>query len=492
MMNGHEKSDSAIVAVNPTNNTGKPVAELGEPRAGTKGNANEQSTRRAQDRESVSQALERVRNAARQRKKERFTSLYHHITPALLRVSFFALRRGAAAGADGVTWQDYETDLDNNIGDLHEGVHRGTYRAQPSRRRFIPKPDGRQRPLAIAAIEDKIVQRATIAVLNGIYEEDFLGFSYGFRPERGQHDALDALMVGLNDRKVNYILDADIQAFFDAVDQDWLIRFLNHRVGDQRIIRLIQKWLKAGILEDGVVTVSEKGTGQGSVASPLLANVYLHYVFDLWAARWRRQKAKGDMIVIRYADDIVVGFQYENDARRFQDEMRERLKEFALSLHPEKTRLIEFGRFAAAQRALVGLGKPATFNFLAFTFICSKSRRGKFVVKRRTRRDRMQARLQEIKGELRRRLHQPIPEQGKWLRQVVTGFFAYHAVPDNGVALRVFRHYVTDLWRRSLRRRSQKDTLTWTRMKKLADDWLPKPLILHPRPSDRFAVKHLR
>ncbi|PZM12882.1 group II intron reverse transcriptase/maturase [Rhizobium tubonense] len=427
--------------------------------------------------------------------KERFTSLYHHITPALLRMSFFALRRGAAPGADGVKWQDYEADLDNNIVDLHERVSRGTYRAQPSRRRFIPKPDGRQRPLAIAAIEDKIVQRATITVLNGIYEEDFLGFSYGFRPERGQHDALDALMVGLNDRKVNYILDADIQAFFDAVDQDWLIRFLNHRIGDQRIIRLIQKWLKAGILEDGVVTLSEKGTGQdrtGLGGSPLLANIYLHYVFDLWAARWRRQKAKGDMIIIRYADDIVVGFQYENDARRFREEMRERLQEFALSLHPEKTRLIEFGRFAAAQRALVGLGKPATFNFLGFTFICSKSRRGKFVVKRRTRRDRMQARLQEIKGELRRRLHQPIPEQGKWLRQVVTGFFAYHAVPDNGVALRVFRHYVTDLWRRSLRRRSQKDTMTWVRMKKLADDWLPKPLIRHPRPGDRFAVKHLR
>ncbi|WP_165411137.1 group II intron reverse transcriptase/maturase [Rhizobium leguminosarum] len=492
MMNGHEKSDSAIVAVNPTNNIGQPVAELGEPRAGTKGNANEQSTRRAQDRESVSQALERVRNAARQRKKERFTSLYHHITPELLRVSFFALKRSAAAGADGVKWQDYEADLDNNIRDLHERVHRGTYRAQPSRRRFIPKPDGRQRPLAIAAIEDKIVQRATIAVLNEIYEEDFLGFSYGFRPERGQHDALDALMVGLNDRKVNYILDADIQAFFDAVDQNWLVRFLKHRIGDQRIIRLIQKWLKAGILEDGVVTVSEKGTGQGSVASPLLANVYLHYVFDLWAARWRRQKAKGDMIIIRYADDIVVGFQYENDARRFREEMRERLQEFALSLHPEKTRLIEFGRFAAAQRGKAGLGKPATFNFLGFTFICSKSRRGKFVVKRRTRRDRMQARLQEIKGELRRRLHQPIPEQGKWLRQVVTGFFNYHAVPDNGAALRVFRHYVTDLWRRSLRRRSQKDKMTWMRMKKLADDWLPKPLIRHPRPGDRFAVKHRR
>ncbi len=281
-------------------------------------------------------------------------------------------------------------------------------------------------------------------------------------------------------------------ASFDEVSQDWLIRFLNHRIGDPRIIRLIQKWLRAGILEDGAVTISDKGTGQGSVASPLLANVYLHYVFDLWAELWRRREAKGDMIIVRYADDIVVGFQYEADARRFWDEMRERLREFSLSLHPEKTRLIEFGRFAADNRARRGLGKPETFNFLGFTFICGKSRKGKFLVTRRTRRDRMRVKLGEIKEELRRRMHQPIPEQGRWLRQVVTGFFNYHAVPTNSAALGAFHHYVTDLWRRSLQRRSQKDQMTWARMKKLADDWLPKPHILHPWPSDRFAVKHPR
>ncbi len=363
----------------------------------------------------MSQALDRVRKAAKQRKKERFTALFHHITIETLRLSFFALKRDAAPGVDGVIWEDYETDLDRKIEDLHNRVHRGAYRAQPARRRYIPKPDGRQRPLAIVALEDKIVQRATIMVLNAIYEEDFLGFSYGFRPKRGQHDALDALIVGINSKKVSYILDADIRSFFDEVSQDWLIRFLNHRIGDPRIIRLIQKWLRAGILEDGAVTISDKGTGQGSVASPLLANVYLHYVFDLWAELWRRREAKGDMIIVRYADDIVVGFQYEADARRFWDEMRERLREFSLSLHPEKTRLIEFGRFAAANRARRGLGKPETFNFLGFTFICGKSRKGKFLVTRRTRRDRMRVKLGEIKEELRRRMHQPIPEQGRWL-----------------------------------------------------------------------------
>ena len=440
----------------------------------------------------MSQALDRVRKAAKQRKKERFTALFHHITIETLRLSFFALKRDAAPGVDGVIWEDYETDLDRKIEDLHNRVHRGAYRAQPARRRYIPKPDGRQRPLAIVALEDKIVQRATIMVLNAIYEEDFLGFSYGFRPKRGQHDALDALIVGINSKKVSYILDADIRSFFDEVSQDWLIRFLNHRIGDPRIIRLIQKWLRAGILEDGAVTISDKGTGQGSVASPLLANVYLHYVFDLWAELWRRREAKGDMIIVRYADDIVVGFQYEADARRFWDEMRERLREFSLSLHPEKTRLIEFGRFAADNRARRGLGKPETFNFLGFTFICGKSRKGKFLVTRRTRRDRMRVKLGEIKEELRRRMHQPIPEQGRWLRQVVTGFFNYHAVPTNSAALGDFHHYVTDLWRRSLQRRSQKDQMTWARMKKLADDWLPKPHILHPWPSDRFAVKHPR
>jgi RNA-directed DNA polymerase len=492
MMHGRGKSDSVIVAMKPANKAEPSAAESGEPRAGTKGNASQQSTRRTQSRENVSQALDRIRQVARQRKKERFTALFHHISVDLLRTAFFALKRDAAAGVDGLKWQDYEADLERNLEDLHARVQRGAYRALPSRRQYIPKPDGRQRPLAIAALEDKIVQRATAAVLNGIYEEDFLGFSYGFRPKRGQHDALDALVVGITSKKVNYILDADIQGFFDAVSQTWLVRFLEHRIADPRIIHLIQKWLKAGILEDGVVTVSDTGTGQGSVISPLLANVYLHYGFDLWAERWRRREATGDMIIVRYADDIVVGFEHEIDARRFWDAMRERLQEFSLSLQPEKTRLIEFGRHAARRRAQRGLGKPETFNFLGLTFICGKSRQGNFLIKRKTRRDRMRGKLQDIKKEMRRRMHQSIPEQGKWLRQVVTGYFNYHAVPTNRRALVAFRTEITKGWRWILKRRSQKGDLTWDRIKKLADDWLPTPRILHPWPNQRFAVKHPR
>src|SRR5689334_8085805 len=489
MMNGREKSDSVVVAMNPTNKAGQPAAEPGEPRTGTEGNAGQQSTCRTQDRASVSQALDRIRTAARHRKKERFTTLLHHLSIDLFREAFFALRRDAAPGVDELTWQDYEADLERNLTDLHDRVHRGAYRASPSRRRYIPKPDGRQRPLAVAALEDKIVQKATVAVLNAIYEEDFLGFSYGFRPKRSQHDALDALVVGISSTKVNHILDADIAGFFDAVSQEWLVRFLNHRIGDPRMIRLIQKWLRAGILEDGVVTTSDRGTGQGSVASPLLANIYLHYVFDLWANRWRQREATGDMIILRYADDIVVGFLHETDARRFLDMMRDRLEEFSLTLHPEKTRLIEFGRFAASNRQRRGLGKPETFTFLGFVFICGISRRGHFLIHRKSRRDRQRAKLKEIKEELWRRMHQSIPEQGKWLKQVVAGYFAYHAVPTNSKALAAFRYHVVNLWGRALRRRSQKDRTTWERILKIADEYLPTPRILHPWPNVRFAVK---
>ena len=492
MMHGRGESDSATVAGKPTNKAERSAAEPVEPRAEAEGNASQQSTGRAQSRETVSQALERIRQAARQRKKEKFTALLHHISIELLGQAFFELKEDAAPGVDGLTWRTYEADLDRNLTDLHERVHRGAYRALPSRRVYIAKPDGRQRPLAIAALEDKIVQRATVAVLNAIYEEDFLGFSYGFRPGRGAHDAMDALCAGIGSRKVNWILDADIRSFFDEISQQWLVRFLEHRIGDRRIIRLIQKWLKAGILEDGIVTGSEKGTGQGAVVSPLLANVYLHYVLDLWAERWRRREATGDMIIVRYADDFIVGFQHEADARRFLDMMRERLQEFALSLHPEKTRLIEFGRLAAENRKRHGLGKPETFTFLGFIFICSKTRQGKFQIKRKTRRDRMRAKLQAIKQELRRRMHQPIPEQGKWLRQVVTGYFNYHAVPTNGPTLTAFLFHVTNLWRRTLRRRSQKDWTTWERAARLANDWLPKPRILHPWPDVRFAVRYPR
>ena len=491
-MHDQEKSDSAIVAVKPPNKAGMPVTEAVEPRAGTKGTADQQSTLRTQSRDRVNQALTRVRQVARQRKKEQFTTLLHHINVDTLQTAFYALRRRAAAGVDGVTWEDYEADLEPRLEDLHRRVHRGAYRPQPSRRTYLPKADGRQRPLAVAALEDKIVQGACAMVLNAIYEEDFLGFSYGFRPGRGPHDASDALAVAITSRKVNYILDADVRDFFGSVSQSWLVRFLEHRIGDKRIIRLIQRWLKVGILEDGVVTVDDRGTGQGSVISPLLANIYLHYVLDLWAERWRRREAQGDLIIVRYADDLVAGFEHEDDARRFLDAMRERFDAFALALHPEKTRLIEFGRHAAARRARSGFGRPETFTFLGFTYICGRSRRGHFQLQRKTRRDRQRAKLQEIKEELRRRMHQPIPLQGSWLKQVVTGHFAYYAVPTNARALSAFRHYVTHLWRRTLRRRSQKDGFTWARMTQLAAGWLPEPRILHPWPDQRFAVKHPR
>jgi RNA-directed DNA polymerase len=496
MMHDREKSHSAIVAAKPTNKADATsvadAAEPVEPRAGTKRNAEEQSTHRTQGRERVTQALDRVRQTARQRKEEKFTALFHHLGVDMFREAFFALQRDAAPGADGLTWRTYEADLERNLTDLHSRVQRGAYRALPSRRTYIPKADGRQRPLAVAALEDKIVQKATVAVLNCVYEEEFLGFSYGFRPKRGAHDALDALVVGISTRRVNFIFDADVASFFDSVSQEWLVRFVGHRIGDKRIIRLIRKWLKAGILEDGVVAVSEVGTGQGSVISPLLANIYMHYVFDLWANRWRRREAQGDVVIVRYADDFVVGFEHESDARRFWDALRARLEEYALSLHPDKTRLIEFGRHAADRRARAGLGKPETFKFLGFVFICGKSHRGQFVVQRKTRRDRMQAKLKEIKKELRKRMHQPIPEQGRWLAQVVRGYFAYHAVPTNRASISAFRRYVIRLWHRTLRRRSQKDRFAWERMPRLADDWLPQPRNFHPWPHARFAVKYSR
>ena len=502
MMHGHEKSDFAIVAVKPANKvvrpaaersvTGQTAAEPVERRAETKGNADQQSTHRTQSRASVTQALERIRIAARKRKKERFTALFHHISIDLLEEAFYELKENAAPGVDRLRWTDYEADLERKLEDLHERVQRGAYRALPSRRVYIPKPDGRQRPLAVAALEDKIVQRAVVALLNAIYEQDFLGISYGFRPGRGTHDALDALCVGIDSRKVSWILDADIRSFFDEISQEWLTRFVEHRIGDRRIIRLIQKWLKAGVLEDGIVTVGDRGTGQGTVISPLLANIYLHYALDLWAVRWRRREATGDMIIVRYADDFIVGFQHESDARCFLDEMRERLREFALSLHPEKTRLIEFGRFAAERRKRRGLGKPETFNFLGFTFICGKTRAGKFQLQRKTRRDRMRTKLRMIKEEMWRRMHQPIPIQGKWLWHVVRGYFNYHAVPTNFRALVAFRTEIAKRWHRVLTRRSERTTLNWERMKRLIGEWLPRPRILHPWPDKRFAVSYPR
>ena len=492
MMHDQKKSDLSILAVKSTNNGAKPSAESMERRERAKGNAVEHYTCRTPSRESVCQGLDRVRQAAKANKKEKFTALLHHVDVDLLRSAFYWLNRDAAPGIDGVTWKEYEQNLEANLIDLHACVHRGAYRALPSRRKYIPKPDGRQRPLGVAALEDKIIQRAVVEVLNVIYEADFMGFSYGFRPKRSQHDALDALAVGITRTKVNWIWDADVSRFFDSVSHEWLIKFMEHRIGDSRIIRLIRKWLKAGVMEDGEVNIPEVGTPQGSVASPLLGNIYMHYVFDLWAERWRRHHAQGNVIFVRYADDIVAGFEHEADAKRFHADVQQRLEQFALSLHPEKTRLIEFGRYAAENRAKRGVGKPETFNFLGFTHICGRSRQGKFQLKRKTRRDRMRDRLQKIKEELRRRMHLSIPEQGKWLRQVVIGYFAYHAVPTNSRRIGAFRYYVVNLWRQALKRRSQKDHTTWERIARIASDWLPTPRILHPWPEARFAVKHPR
>ena len=493
MTHGHEKSDSAIVAVKPANKAVQPAAELVEPRAGTKGNAEQQNTYRTQSRKSVSQALDRIRKVAKERKKEKFTALFHHINIDLLEEAFYELKEDAAPGVDRLTWKDYEAGFERNIEDLHNRVQRGAYRALPSRRVYIPKPDGRQRPLAVAALEDKIVQRAVVALLSTIYEEDFLGVSYGFRPGRGAHDALDALCVGIHGKKVSFILDADIRSFFDEISQQWLTRFLEHRIGDRRITRLIQKWLKAGVLEEGRLIETMEGTPQGSVASPLLANVYLHYVYDLWVQQWRKRHATGDMIVVRYADDTIVGFQHRHDADRFLNDLKDRLAKFALSLHPEKTRLIEFGRYAAERRADRGKGKPETFDFLGFTHYCStKKDSADFQLGRKTQRKRMKAKLREIKETLRQHRHKPIDEQGRWLATVIKGYFAYFAVPTNTYLLSAFRYHISMKWFQSLRRRSQRHRLTWKRMTQLIDRFLPSPCVLHPWPDQRFGVTYSR
>jgi RNA-directed DNA polymerase len=491
-MNGDEKSDPTIVAMKPANERPRGSKEWVERRVGAEGNVGGPHGVRAQERAATSSGIDRVRKAAQERKGEKFTTLLHHIDASLLRQAYDWLKRDAAPGVDGMTWDAYGEGLEAHLRDLESRIHLGSYRAQPSLRAYIPKPDGRQRPLGIAALEDKIVQRAVVEVLNAIYEADFLGFSYGFRPGRGQHDALDALAVGIESKAVNWILDADIKGFFDSISHEWMMRFMEHRIGDRRVLRLIRKWLTAGVMEDGVRQPATQGTPQGAVISPLLANIYLHYVYDLWAEQWRRRHAQGAMVVVRYADDTVVGFEHRSDAESFLAQLRIRMAEFALELHPEKTRLIEFGRKAGSDRAVRGDGKPETFDFLGFTHICSRSRQGKFLLARHTRRDRKMAKLLEISEELRRRWHQDVAEQGAWLGSVVRGYFAYHAVPTNTRALSAFRHHVVDIWRRALRRRSQKDRTTWAMVDKLADRWLPKPRISHPWPAQRFRVKHPR
>jgi len=454
-----------------------------------KGNPSQQNAPRTQGRVGAPSALERVREVAERDKQVRFTALLHHIYDgARLRAAYFALKRDAAPGVDGETWRHYGEALEANLADLSARLKRGAYRAKPVQRAYIAKADGRQRPLGIPTLEDKIVQRATVDVLNAIYEADFLGFSYGFRPGRSPHNALDALYTGLLTRKVNWVLDADVRDCFGAIDRGWLVKFIEHRIADRRVVRLIQKWLNAGVLEDGTRTWSETGTPQGGSASPLLANVYLHYAFDLWVQRWRKTQAHGDVIVVRFADDFIAGFQHRADAERFLADLRERFAKFKLELHPEKTRLLEFGPFAVENRRRAGRGKPETFNFLGFTHICGKKRNGRFTVLRQTIRKRLQAKLSEVKAELRRRLHAPIPQVGAWLRTVVLGHLRYYGVPMNGPALFTFCFQVGRLWYRALRRRSQTARLTWEQMRRLIKRWLPPPRICHPYPLRRLGV----
>ena len=489
-MNGHGKSDRPVVPMKSLNNAGQPVAEGTEGRGLAKGNLQQQNAPRTLSRQGAPSALERVRQAASRDRRRRFTALLHHIYELkTLRAAYLSVKRDAAAGVDGETWRHYGEQLEETLRDLSDRLKRGAYRAKPVRRVYIAKADGRQRPLGVTALEDKLVQRATVGVLNAIYETDFLGFSYGFRPGRSQHNALDAIYTGLLTRQVNWVLDLDIRGFFDSLDRGWLVKFIEHRIADRRVVRLIQKWLNAGVLEDGKRMRVEEGTPQGGSASPLLANIYLHYVFDLWVRAWRRKQARGDIVVVRYADDIVLGFQYKSDAERFWKELAERFRKFQLELHPEKTRLLEFGRFAAENRKRRGQGKPVTFNFLGFTHICGKRRsNGRFTVLRQTIRERLQAKLSEVKTELRRRMHAPIPEVGKWLRSVVEGHVRYYGVPMNNQALHLFRFQVGRHWHRALSRRSQTGRVHWDRMQRFIDRWLPPPRVCHPYPLRRLGV----
>ena len=489
MMHDRGKSDGPVVPAKSPNNAGLPVAEAVEERGPAEGNAASKTRPGHRAGHGASSALGRVRRRALEDKGARFTALLHHVDIDRLRAAYRATNPRAATGVDEVTWRAYGQDLERNLGGLHERVHRGGYRAKPVRRAYIPKPDGRLRPLGVAAVEDKILQRAVVEVLNGIYEADFLGFSYGFRPGRSAHDALDALAAGIYNKKVNWVLDADIRDFFGSLDHDWLEKFLEHRIADRRVLRLIRKWLGAGVIEDGAWSRANGGTAQGASASPLLANVYLHYAFDLWAHRWRRRHARGEVIIVRYADDYIVGFQHQRDAQRFLADLRDRLAKFGLELEPSKTRLIEFGRFAAHNRKARGEAKPETFDFLGFKHICSKTRNGRFMLKRITVAKRMQAKLREVKDELRRRRHLPIPVQGQWLGSVVRGHFAYYAVPGNSDAMIAFHDQVTRHWHKSLKKRSQRHNLPWTRMHRIAERWLPPVQRMHPFPNARFDAR---
>jgi RNA-directed DNA polymerase len=488
-MNEGGKSDRLVVPANPPNKAAHAAAEVGEGRGRAKGNTDSKTHPGHSAGTDALSALGRVREVARADKEARFTALLHHVNQGRLRAAYWAIRPQAAPGVDAVTWTGYGRDLEGNLQDLHARVQSGRYRAKPSRRVYIPKADGRLRPLGIAALEDKIVQRAVVEVLNAVYEVDFRGFSYGFRPGRGPHDALDALVVGIQTKRVNWVLDADIRDFFGQLDQAWLRKFLGHRIADRRVLRLIDKWLAAGVVEDETWTASDQGSPQGASVSPLLANVYLHYVFDLWVAWWRRTQTSGDVIVTRFADDFIVGFEYEDDARRFLHELRERFARFGLELHPDKTRLIEFGRRAALDRSRRGSGKPETFDFLGFTHICARTNSGRFWVRRITIAKRVRAKLKVVGEQLNRRRHDPLPVQGRWLGSVLRGHMAYYGIPGNGDAVSAFRFQITLHWRRALRHRSQRGAVNWDRMARIANRWLPQVRATHPYPDVRFAAR---
>ena len=493
-MNGINQSDAGIVLLTAANKEAQALAESNEGRAATKGNLRSQSTCRTRGRESVSQAVERIRQAVKRDPKEKLTALLHHISVDTLCWSFYSLKKNVAAGVDGVVWEEYERELDSRLADLHRRVHTGAYRALPSRRVNIPKADGGTRPLGIAALEDKIVQKAVVElILTPIYEAEFLGFSHGFRPGRGAHDALDVLAYGITERKVSWIVDADIRAFFDQIDRDWLVRFLEHRIGDKRVIRLIIKWLNAGVMESGQWHDDLCGVPQGANVSPVLANVYLHYVLDLWFhKRWRPQNAQGQAMIVRYADDFVVCFQYRQDAQKFLCDLEDRLRSFALEIHPEKTRLIEFGRFAWQNRSARGESRPETFDFLGFTHYCRKDRKGKFGLGRKPIAKRVSRTLKRIKAELRRRMHQDVYEIARWLGQVIRGWLGYYAVPTSGAFLNSFVHRIKAIWLKMLRRRSQRDRFSGSRLDRIVCTCWPPVRILHPWPNHRYAVKHLR
>jgi RNA-directed DNA polymerase len=487
MTNERGKSDRSIVPKKRPNEADMPAEEAVEGRDRAKGNPSKRDKPWTLSQPGLPSALERVGQAARQDRKLQFTALLHHIyDEERLRRAYFAVEREAAAGIDGETWKQYGESLKENLEDLSGRLARGAYRARPVRRVYIEKADGRKRPLGVPVLEDKIVQRSVVEVLNAIYEVDFLGFSYGFRPGRSQHQALDAVAYGMWKKLVKWVLDADIQSFFDTLSHEWLVKFLEHRIADRRVIRLIQKWLNAGALEAGKRIVSEIGTVQGGSISPLLANIYLHYVFDLWIEQWRNKQAHGDVLVVRFADDFVVGFQHRKDADQLLNELRERFNQFGLKLHPDKTRLIEFGRFAAQDRGGRGEGKPETFNFLGFTHCCGTDQRGKFTVVRKTMRQRMLKKLKEVNLELRRRMHQPVDEQGRYVRALVRGHMNYYGVPLNSRAIRAFRTLVIRLWKKWLSRRSERGYVPWERMRFYIDRWVPGAVICHPYPSVRF------